>query len=190
MKAQDEERVRLLEAASQLLRDEGPQGLSVRKVASAAGSSTMGVYSRFGGKPGLLDALYGEGYEILAAAQDQVDGTAGRARVLALCAVYRAVALTHPAHYALMTGGVPGFEPSAERARAGRGTFEVLRRAISDAQGVREVAGHAADDLAEALVAACHGLVAFELAGRFEDPPRIAQRYQAAVGALLSGWPA
>ncbi len=187
--AQDEERARLLAAASQLLRAGGAQALSVRKVAKAAGCSTMGVYSRFGGKPGLLDALYAEGFALLAAAQGQVQGPPGREHVLALCGVYRAVARTHPAHYALMMGGVAGFEPSAERTQLAARTFAVVRRAIHRAQRINQVAGEDPADLAEAVLASCHGLLTFELSGRCDDPAAAARRYQATVGALLDGWP-
>ena len=39
----------------------------MRSVAVGAGVSTMNVYSRFGGKDGLLDVLYREGFEALGA---------------------------------------------------------------------------------------------------------------------------
>lgn len=40
----------LLKAAGDLLAAEGPGALTVRRIAHAAGVSTMNVYSRFGGK--------------------------------------------------------------------------------------------------------------------------------------------
>ena len=44
-------------AASRILDAEGIGALSLRRVATEAGVTTMGIYSRFGGKDGLLDAL-------------------------------------------------------------------------------------------------------------------------------------
>ena len=50
-------RVRLLDAAGALLAAEGPDALSVRRIATEVDTSTTAVYSLFGGKPGLLRAL-------------------------------------------------------------------------------------------------------------------------------------
>ena len=40
----------LLAAAHRLLAEDGPEALTVRRIANEAGMSTMNVYSRFGGK--------------------------------------------------------------------------------------------------------------------------------------------
>src|SRR5918997_4582806 len=56
----------LLDTASQLLADEGPQALTMRRVAASAGCSTTVLYGAFGSKDGLADALYREGFERLA----------------------------------------------------------------------------------------------------------------------------
>ncbi len=53
----------LLEAAEEILATEGPSALTVRKVATCAGIAPMGVYSRFSGKQGLLEALFVKGFE-------------------------------------------------------------------------------------------------------------------------------
>jgi AcrR family transcriptional regulator len=44
-------------AAEAVLVKDGPGGLTVRAVAAEAGIAPMGVYNRFGGKDGLVDAL-------------------------------------------------------------------------------------------------------------------------------------
>ena len=61
-------RRQVLEAAARLLAEEGPHGLSLRRVAAEAGGSTQIVYTLFGGKPGLADGLYAEGFDRLASA--------------------------------------------------------------------------------------------------------------------------
>src|SRR4051794_24641041 len=66
----DEQGHALLDAASRLLSTEGPGALTVRRIATEAGCSTMGVYSRFGGKDGVVEELYKEGVERLFAAMD------------------------------------------------------------------------------------------------------------------------
>lgn len=57
---------RLLATAETLLRGGGPDALSVRLVAEAAGASHRAVYALFGSKQGMLDALAAHGYLDLA----------------------------------------------------------------------------------------------------------------------------
>ncbi len=184
----EDERSRLLTAASKILHEQGPEGLSVRKVAAVAGCSTMGVYTRFGGKPGLMHALYAEGFKILADAQDQIQRPPGRGQVLAFCAIYRAVARSHPAHYALMMGGIPGYRPSPEGAQIASVRSEVLCQAVHEAQAVGDIPGRAPEDLTYALLAVCHGLVTFEVTDMFSGSKQAAQRFSATLTALLDGW--
>src|ERR1700728_4930769 len=63
----------LLAAAEAVLVREGPGGLTVRAVASEAGIAPMGVYSRLGGKDGLVDALLIRGFDRLRATVEAGD---------------------------------------------------------------------------------------------------------------------
>ena len=65
----------LLTAAHRLLAEDGPEALTVRRIAGEAGMSTMNVYSRFGGKDGVIDELYADGYRRLVADIDAVPST-------------------------------------------------------------------------------------------------------------------
>jgi AcrR family transcriptional regulator len=55
----------LLDAAMRLLEQRGPGALRIRDVADAAEQSTMGVYTHFGSKQGLLEQLYLHGFRRL-----------------------------------------------------------------------------------------------------------------------------
>src|ERR1700749_987623 len=55
----------LLAAAETVLVREGPTGLTVRAVAAEAGIAPMGVYTRLGGKDGLVNALLIRGFDRL-----------------------------------------------------------------------------------------------------------------------------
>ena len=68
----DTVRAELIEAAIRLLADQGTEALVLRRVASAAHVSTMCVYSRFGDKVGLLNAVYAAGFENLNLAMSKV----------------------------------------------------------------------------------------------------------------------
>ena len=56
----------LLTSASEILETEGPDALSVRRIAAAAGVAPMGVYNHFESKFGIVEALYVQGFHRLA----------------------------------------------------------------------------------------------------------------------------
>src|SRR5213593_1841393 len=86
----------ILDAALGLLRDEGPEALRVRRVAAAAGCSTMGVYTHFGRKDGLTEAVWLDGFRRFGAALTAVPaGGDPLVRVRRLLLAYRQWALAH-----------------------------------------------------------------------------------------------
>src|SRR5215204_5330597 len=107
-------RTRLLDRAAELLSSEGPQALSLRRLAADAGTSTTAVYSLFGGKPALLAAVYDEAVrrfgEHMAAVRPTEDPMADLRR---LGEAYRRSALADPHLYEVMFTRRPaGFEPA------------------------------------------------------------------------------
>jgi AcrR family transcriptional regulator len=93
----------LLDAALRLLEERGPGALRIRDLAEAAEQSTMGVYTHFGSKQGLLEQLYLHGFRRLEDRLSSVpsDGQ-GRQELLAFALAYRAFALDNDALYGLM----------------------------------------------------------------------------------------
>ena len=67
MPAASTTRETLLDAALRLLEERGPGALRIRDLAAAAEQSTMGVYTHFGSKQGLLEQLYLHGFRRLGA---------------------------------------------------------------------------------------------------------------------------
>src|SRR5262245_20030655 len=61
--SQEELRSRLITVAGDLLLTHGADSLTVRRIAAVAGCSTTIVYTMFGNKEGLAEALYLEGFE-------------------------------------------------------------------------------------------------------------------------------
>jgi len=116
-------RTKILAAASELFLRGGVPCLSVRAIAKQAGLSTIGIYSHFQGKQGILDTLYIEGFELVYQAMDiNTQGKATMQHVLQACRNYLQVAINHEAHYRLIFGeSDPAYEPSEEaREAAGR----------------------------------------------------------------------
>jgi AcrR family transcriptional regulator len=182
----------LLAAGLRVLRDEGPAALRVRRVAAAAGCSTMGVYTWFGGKDGLVEAMWLDGFQGLGRALNAV-AAAGppRRRIARLTGAYRDWALAHPTQYQLMFGrAVPEFEPGPELlTEAASGTFSILVEAVTAAQSSGELRPDTPGQLALYVWGLAHGLVMIELSGVVPpqaqgDPGRA---YRLAIDALLAG---
>lgn len=161
----DETRAALLQAAHDLVADEGPSALSVRRIAAAAGVSTMNVYSRFGGKTGVLDELWIDGFRRLGEAMAEFPPTDDPLENLRRCGrAYRAFARANPTYYSLMFDRVvPDFEPSdAGKAVALESLGQVVERvqAAMDAGAIPE---GDAFSVAVGLWACEHGLVSLEM---------------------------
>lgn len=107
-------RIKILSAASELFLEGGAHALSVRAISSKAGMSTIGIYSHFKGKQGILDALYIEGFELVYKAMDVVsDDLVTKQQLLDSALGYLCVGEQHEAHYRLIFGeGDQGYQPS------------------------------------------------------------------------------
>jgi AcrR family transcriptional regulator len=155
----------IFEAGLRILATEGHQALTVRRVAAEAGCSTIGVYTWFGGKDGLIDAIWRDSFDSFADALERAKpGRGPLARAKAQANAYRVWALAHPMHYQVMfLKAVPGFEPSAESERSGSRAYGALRSAIREAMAKGELHTNDIDATATIMWSAVHGLVSLEL---------------------------
>lgn len=169
----DEVSEALLRAAGDVLAAEGPGALTVRRIAHEAGISTINVYSRFGGKDGLVEQLYLEGFRQLANAMNAVPTTDDPLADLLQCGLaYRQFALEHTTYYAVMFDrAVPEFEPSPDTVVAATATLELLAAMV---RRVVEAGVFEPVDLlhtAATIWASCHGAMSLEL--KAVGPPQI-----------------
>jgi AcrR family transcriptional regulator len=182
----------LLDAALRLLEERGPGALRIRDLAEAAEQSTMGVYTHFGSKQGLLEQLYLHGFSRLEERLQAVPATGDRRQeLLAFALAYRQFALDNEALYGLMfERGTPDFVPSDDSRMAGLGTFEMLVERIAEWQpGLADPAASA-----HLVWAAMHGLVSIELMHQRWGGPLVAhlqgdpeRNYARAVESLIAG---
>lgn len=118
---------KILQAASELFLQGGVSALSVRAIAARAGVSTIGIYSHFKGKDGLLEALYIEGFEMVSKAMEVDNHSDPRGSVVAACGRYLDIAENHKAHYQLIFGEAgAGYEPSQAARAASAAAFDRL----------------------------------------------------------------
>lgn len=161
----DVTRAALLQAAHDLLAAEGPAALSVRRIAAAAGVSTMNVYSRFGGKDGVLDELWVDGFRRLGESMNDFPLTDDPLENLRRCGrTYRSFARANPTYYSLMFDqAIPDFHPS-EHAKAV--ALDSLARVVDRVQAAMDEGAIPTGDAYQVAVGlwACeHGLVSLEM---------------------------
>lgn len=187
-----------MEAAIQLLAEEGPEALVLRRVASAADVSTMAVYSRFRCKAGLLDAVYLAGFDRLEQSMSAANqGSDPLTRIVNLALAYRRFALANPALYSLMFERMIGFDPPVElRADALGATFSLVVSAMTSAMENSDIEVESPLMGAYTVWTAAHGTVSLELthAGRaplpgwFIDSAEVGERvYREVLQTTLRG---
>ncbi len=160
-------KLRLLDEAGRLLVAEGPAGLTVRRLAELSGTSPSAVYSLFGDKWGLVEAMFNEGFRRLAQRFAELRPTSDpTADLLALGQAFRAGALANPHLYDLMFGcPFPEFHPAEPNATAALGTFTALVAGVQRCLDAGVVGGGDAMQLALFLFGQVHGLTGLELNG-------------------------
>jgi AcrR family transcriptional regulator len=181
----------ILDSASRLLETEGPQALTMRRIAAEIGCSTTVLYTVLGGKVGIAEALWLEGFDrlnsALAHAQASADGPLHQ--LAAIGRAYRANALANRSYYAIMfQRPIPGFHPSAEAYQESLKPLAFLVDAVQACIAAGVFRPGDPHHIATVLWAAVHGAVSLELAG-YEgatDPEATFADLSAATGAWFS----
>lgn len=184
----------MLDAATRLLTEEGPAALTVRRVAEAVNCSTTLLYSLFGGKEGLANELYLEGFARLKAAFADAAAQAAKKKssqqglepLLLHAKVYHEYAKRNPSYYMVMFGdAIAGFVPPVESRNQ---AWESLAALIETFELVMESGALPKSNptaAARLLWAAMHGAVSLELKGYYLKTERADELFDAAVNAVL-----
>ncbi len=188
-KVHDEKlRGRLLERAGALVSNGGPDALSLRVLARDCDTSTTAVYALFGGKNGLLTALFDEAFEQLGRRIGTLrPGTDALDDLVRTALAYRESALEDPHLFALMFSGPTLLSAEAARRTVAGTALGPLRAAVERA--VEEKALRPDTDTALVsltLWTTVHGWAALQLRGFL--PPGADDRCDDAVRAVLAGW--
>lgn len=170
-------RTALLETAARLIATEGPGGLTLRRLADEVGTSTMAVYTHFGGMQNLRQEVRREGFARLRAHLDGVRPGADPVADLArLGWAYRDNALENPNLYRAM------FMDHAEPAPDGIGldTFEQLVAGVDRCLAAGRFRQADPYALAFQLWSMAHGVIALQLSGLLDAT--------LALDTLDAGW--
>jgi AcrR family transcriptional regulator len=180
----------LIETAARLLAEEGPGALSTRRLAAEVGTSTMAVYTYFGGMDDLVRAMVREGFAKLDDRMSAVAETEDPASdVAALGLAYRRNAIEHRHLYSVMFGGsnLAGFRLTDEDRQHGRYAMETLVRAVARCMAAGRFRTGDAELVAHQMWISVHGLVTLEAGGYLIDPYDADICFDAQVGGLLIG---
>ncbi|MFV0460959.1 MAG: TetR/AcrR family transcriptional regulator [Actinomycetales bacterium] len=197
----DDLRRSLLDETARALAEGGVDAVSLRSVASAAGTSTNAVYALFGSKATLVDAVVREANSSLADALEATPTTPDPvADLLELGAAYRRWALAHPVLYEVMfgsrvpvvgqacavtgngpsmtAGGLPEASGEGEEPAAIAALVRMLARALDAG-----VLHGRLEDAVMSFWAGVHGMVSLELSGRLAIRGMLAGVAEAAAPA-------
>jgi AcrR family transcriptional regulator len=184
-------RRRLLESAALLLDEEGPDALTARRLAATAGTSTMAVYTHFGGMPALVKEIVVEGFKRLAdhvMNPPQTDDPV--ADLVQMAFNYRANARENPHLYSVMFGATSlgGYSLAPAERAVGYYTFVVLSEGVARAMELGALRQDNPDLVAQQLWTAMHGYVMLDLAGLHltsKDPEE--EVFRPLIVSLLAG---
>ncbi len=129
----DNPKTKILKASSALFLKGGVAALNVRAIATRAGISTIGIYSHFQGKQGILDALYIEGFQRVSKAMDVIKPSSDpKVSVLQACRNYLDCAEKFEAHYLLIFGQPDDdYSPSPEARDVAAAAFNDLTKLVA-----------------------------------------------------------
>jgi AcrR family transcriptional regulator len=188
--------VRVVQATIRLLAEQGPSAIKARTVASAAGLSTMVVYSHFGGIPELTLAVIDHGFRELEKAFSRVPVTEDLIADLAgLALTCRRVARENPHLYDLMFGlsTRATYRPQNDsggrlsgRSPAFRGVYARVEEACARLVNSGRVRHQEPGGIAAQLWSFVHGFITLELAETFADCDDPVGRLLLEMGVNLS----
>jgi AcrR family transcriptional regulator len=160
--------------ARDLLEREGPEGLSMRRIAAQLGIRAPSLYEHVADKRALENAIISQAFfeqgELTAAAVARAEAS-GEDPINAIGTAYRGYALEHPHVYRLMT------DHGLDRAELVEGAEQFAGEALRQAVGGDLT-------LARVLWAFAHGMIMLELNDRFAEGSDADQLWTAGLTAL------
>ena len=172
-RAPSDRQAQIAGTARALLDAEGPEALTMRRIAGALGIKAPSLYKHVPDKTSLEALVVAAGFaELAATLAAAAAGSTDRAgNLTAIARAYRAFAVAHPHLYRLMN-------------------YQPLRRDLlpagleaQAAQPLAEAAGHD-EARARAMWAFAHGMVSLEIDGRFPPQADLDEAWRAGLAAF------
>jgi AcrR family transcriptional regulator len=160
----------LVEAASELVKEHGPAGITLREAARRAGVTHAAPYRHFADKEALLAALAEQGFLLLRAAiEAAMEGVSASELLEQIGVTYVRFARDNPSQFRVMFGAEMGDKlryPSLTQ--ADQAVFDLLCRAIESAQAAGVVAPGNPARLGMVQWSMLHGVASLVVDGQME----------------------
>ena len=181
----------ILRAASHLVEQKGPAGITMRGVAAELGYSATVIYQYFASKEDLLLALKLQAGELLAEEMEVArQEPTLEAQIHLMAHRYLEFGLQNPAYYRLIFQDMlPGLQPSPEHHDRLRRAWLIVRETLAAWIEGRGVPGIAADREANVVWAMVHGMTSLALSHRlpFSERGALHTLLDLALGHWASG---
>lgn len=189
----EETRLALLDAAERIVANEGPEALSVRAVADAVDVSTRAVYSTFGSKAAMLDALSQRAFEMLFSEISRLPFTEhpDHDLVEAAVRVFRPMAIGHPSLFRLaLLRVVPDLEVGQDTRDTSARAFQLLTERFERLEAAGLLVGQDPRSAAITFNALCEGMATTELRMNDRLGQDSEQVWRQAFTVLIAGFSA
>ncbi|AKG34114.1 TetR/AcrR family transcriptional regulator [Paenibacillus durus] len=179
----------VVDAAATLLQEEGPEAVTVRRVADKMDCSTKIIYSLFVNKEGLAQQLYLEGCKILA---DEFEGTPQAADpaqyLLNFGETFWEFGQRYSSYYKLMFGGAfADFKPDEESIHGTVTAMQQLLTVINNAQEQVLIPGpYDAESVVRIFWASLHGVIHLYMGGHLGDVESAYSIYRNTLSLIVS----
>jgi AcrR family transcriptional regulator len=149
----------------------------------------MNVYSRFGGKDGVVEHLFIEGFRRLGEAMNARRETNNTVADLRACGrAYRAFAIENRTLYSVMFDkAVPDFVPSMQAMTLANSTLLLLAKRIDRAMKANALRKADPMQTAALVWATCHGVVSLEMKSVAPSEIDWARIYEHALEMIIKG---
>lgn len=178
----------VVDAAATLLQEEGPEAVTVRKVAQKMDCSTKIIYSLFVNKEGLAQQLYLEGCKILANEFEKTPQAANSVQyLLNIGETYWNFGQRYSSYYKLMFGGAfADFKPDEESLHGTVTAMRQLLTLISNAQEQGLIPGqYDTESVVRIVWASLHGVIHLYMGGHLGDVQSAHAVYKQTLSLLV-----
>lgn len=196
-KFDDETRAALIRDTADQIVSGGVESVSLRPLAAKHGCSTTAIYTMFGSRDALIEAVVYESVGSFTRSQESVPVTGDSlSDLLELGRAYRRWALKYPALYVIMIGrggkrpdiNPEDFTEDSPRMIAAKKAIETLFRRVADCAANGILGDYRVEEMGNSIWAGVHGWVSIEAA----RPVMIGQdadaAYERYMQSLVRAW--
>jgi AcrR family transcriptional regulator len=180
----------LLEAAERAIQQSGPEGISIRGVASDVGTTTRAVYSLFGSKQGFVAALAAHAFDLLRTGMEQLPETSAPDDDLIQAGlVIRQFVIEHPSLFRIVFRNTadPFMRSQLTVRSSSAQALDVLKVKVARLVPAGLLGATGVDEATLHFRALCDGLAGLELGGTI--PADTGERlWREGLGALVRGF--